>query len=106
MTAVIFIFIAVFAFVLINAVLDAAAPITSAQAVLVKKYTVSETDANGFTDKRYRLRFAVEGQTRTFTVSKKEYSLFEENERGTLVYKRHRFVSFSPFEQQSYEQEF
>lgn len=43
----------------------------------------------------YEITFAFEGTTKTFEVSKFEYAVLSEGDKGKLVYTRHEIISFS-----------
>lgn len=82
-----------FGYVIINCILDAGSPEEEIRTILVDKKIESFFDANNIMHERYVLSFIVQGQKKKFDVSYNDYKKYEVNEKGILVYKRHKFVN-------------
>lgn len=86
--------ILVFGYVIINCILDSNSPEEKIWTVLVDKKIEFFFDANNVMCESYVLSFIIQGKKKNFDVSYANYKKHEVNEKGTLVYKRNKFVDF------------
>lgn len=86
--------ILVFAYIIINFILDSKAPKENIKATLIDKKVESFMDANNVMNERYTLIFDINNKTKKFDVSYSNYKNSEVGSIGTLTYKRNKFVSF------------
>lgn len=86
--------ILVFAFFIVNFILDSKAPKTDVKAKLIDKLIESSIDANNIIQENYILVFEINNQKKMFSVSYANYKKYKVGVTGTLRYKRNRFVDF------------
>lgn len=84
----------ILSYIIIEWFLNNKAPKESVIATLVKKKTTTSMDANNVIHTSYILIFDTDGNRRKFTVGYLTYKKYKENQKGTLIYKRKRFVDF------------
>lgn len=77
-----------------NWYLNEKAPEEQVQAVLIKKKKRTSMDANNVMYDDYFLTFEINGATKKFKVRRNIYNQYNENTKGTLTFKRNRFVDF------------
>lgn len=82
-------------FVIRNWYLNEKAPEEQVEAILKRKKKVSSMDANNVMYDDYYLIFETNGESKKFKVHKSIYKQYNENEKGILVFKRNRFMSFT-----------
>lgn len=87
-------FFAILIRIVVGWYLNERAPEEQTEALLVKKRTSVSVDANGMPNRYYYLTFSVNGDNIRFSVGRKVFKRYEENMKGTLVFKRKRFVDF------------
>ena len=89
------IFILIVATLIINWRLNEKAPEERVEAILIKKSMYIDTNINDYnTNTTYTLKFDVNGKIKKFRVRHSAYKKHNENQKGTLVFKRRRFVDF------------
>lgn len=89
------ILVIILGFAIGNWYLNEKAPEEQVEAILKRKKKVSSMDANNVMYEDYYLIFEVNGESKKFKVHKSIYKQYNENEKGILVFKRNRFVSFT-----------
>lgn len=77
-----------------NWYLNEKSPEVQVKAILKQKKRISRMDANNVMYDDYYLIFDVNGELKKFKVNYTIYKQYNENEKGTLLFKRKRFVNF------------
>ncbi|MBQ9700888.1 MAG: DUF2500 domain-containing protein [Lachnospiraceae bacterium] len=90
----IIIFFGMLIYIISNWILDSTAPEEQVEAMLIEKRTSAHMDANHAMHTNCILYFDVLGETKKFIVRRSIYKMYVEGQRGTLVFKRKRFVDF------------
>lgn len=86
--------IACFAYVITNLILNETAQEETVRAKLVKKDIDTVIDSNNMINTSYILTFDIDGKNKRLVCAYKNYEQYEENQIGTLTYKRNKFVNF------------